>query len=492
MSTVSFKSLGLAPEVLSALQQLGYEHPTPIQAESIPVLMSGQDLLAQAQTGTGKTAAFALPALSTLDLSVNAPQILVIAPTRELAIQVSEAFQRYARELPDFHVIPIYGGQDYRGQLKALKRGVHVVVGTPGRTMDHLRRGTLSTDALKMLVLDEADEMLKMGFIDDVEWIMSQIPHQHQTALFSATLLPSIKKIAKRYQTDAHHIHIETKEQSVETIEQCYTIVRRDQKLDLLTRFLEIENFEAAIVFARTKTSTTELAEKLQARGYTAAALNGDMVQAVRQKTIEQIKTGALDIVVATDVAARGIDVERITHVINFDISHDVESYIHRIGRTGRAGRQGKALLFVTPREQRLLRDIERTIGKQIDRVEPPSNKALHIKRGEKLSEQVEQVLSQPKKLKPYYKMLDHIIGQNHCDTEAVAAALAYLLQKPSADEQAAPQAVSCEFDSPRSRSRNKSKFTPKSRPGRSDKFKPKAKFKQKQFNRSKRHGKES
>ncbi len=468
MSTVSFKSLGLAPEVLSALQQLGYEHPTPIQAESIPVLMSGQDLLAQAQTGTGKTAAFALPALSNLDLSVNAPQILVIAPTRELAIQVSEAFQRYARELPGFHVILIYGGQDYRGQLKALKRGVHVVVGTPGRTMDHLRRGTLSTEALKLLVLDEADEMLKMGFIDDVEWIMSQIPHEHQTALFSATLPPSIQKIAKRYQKDAHRIHIKAKEQSVETIAQFYTIVHRDQKLDLLTRFLEIENFEAAIVFARTKTSTTELAEKLQARGYAAAALNGDMVQAVRQKTIEQIKAGALDIVVATDVAARGIDVERISHVINFDISHDVESYIHRIGRTGRAGREGKALLFVTPREQRLLRDIERTIGKKIDRVEPPSNKALHMKRGQRLADQVKQVLSQPKKLRPYYKMLDHIIEQNHCNAEEVATALAYLFQKPSAEEQAIPQAVSCEFDSPKPRPRSKSKFKSKFKAGAS------------------------
>lgn len=362
--TSTFKQLDLPQPILSALTELGYESPTPIQAQSIPVLLSGGDLLAQAQTGTGKTAAFALPILSHLDVSLNAPQALVIAPTRELAIQVAEAFQSYAKHLKGFHVLPIYGGQDFRGQLRALKRGVQVVVGTPGRVMDHLRRGTLSLEALTTVVLDEADEMLKMGFIEDIEWILEQIPQAHQTALFSATMPEYIKKISQRYLKDAKHLQIKPTRNAIEKIEQFYLRVKREQKLEVLTRVLEIEAVDASIIFVRTKNCSAELAEKLQARGYAAAALNGDMNQSLREKVINQLKRGALDMVVATDVAARGIDVQRITHVINYDIPHDTEAYIHRIGRTGRAGRTGKAVLFVTPREYRLLKDIERAIQK--------------------------------------------------------------------------------------------------------------------------------
>ena len=469
MTAVSFQTLEIAPAVLTALHTLGYESPTAIQAQSIPVLLSGQDLLAQAQTGTGKTAAFALPILSQLDLAQRAPQALIVVPTRELAIQVAEAFQRYARELPDFQVLPIYGGQEYRGQLKALKRGVHVVVGTPGRTMDHLRRGTFSTDALRWLVLDEADEMLKMGFIDDVEWIMSQLPESRQTALFSATLPAQIRKIAQQYQADdAHHIRIEPKAQSVDTIQQFYTVVYREQKWDLLNRYLEMEAWNAVMIFARTKTSTVEIAEKLQARGYAAAALNGDMPQVARQKVIAQLKSSGLDIVVATDVAARGIDVERISHVFNFDIPHDTEAYIHRVGRTGRAGRSGQSFLFVTPREKRLLRDIERAAAKQLTRLEPPSNKDLHVRRGEKLAGDVQQALLQRKKLKPYFKMVEQIVEQQQGDAAAVASALAYLLQKPSAPADDAPQAVPCDFvepSKPKSRNGHKKRFD--KRPGK-------------------------
>ena len=428
--TKSFSDLGLSPNLTSTLATLGYETATPIQQASIPVLLTGSDILAQAQTGTGKTAAFALPTLEHLDLKLKKPQALVIAPTRELAIQVAEAFQSYAKDLNGFHVAPIYGGQDYQIQLRALKRGVHVVVGTPGRVMDHLRRGTLAMDALKTVVLDEADEMLKMGFIDDIEWILSQIEHPHQTALFSATMPSSIQQIAKRYLKDAEKIQIKAAEATIDTIDQFYTCIGQGQKLDVLTRFLEVEESHATLIFTRTKNLSTELAEKLQARGYAASALNGDMNQSSREKVISRIKSGSLDIVVATDVAARGIDVERISHVINYDIPYDAESYIHRIGRTGRAGRQGKALLFITPRETRLLRDIERITRKQIKLLSPPSLKEMGEKRSQQLGEKITGIITKSKQLGPYRNIINNIMDKENCAAEDIAAALAYLLQQ--------------------------------------------------------------
>lgn len=429
-TTKSFNELGLSRALLCALTELGHDTPTPIQAQSIPILLEGLDLLAQAQTGTGKTAAFALPILERLKLKIAEPQALIITPTRELAIQVAEAFKGYAKHMDDFHVVPIYGGQDYQIQLKALKRGVHVIVGTPGRVMDHMRRGTLSIKSLKTLILDEADEMLKMGFINDVEWILEQIPHAHQTALFSATIPDSIRKIASRYLKDAEKIQIKAKTGTVDTIEQFYVRVTRDQKLDVLTRFLEVEEPTAAIIFTRTKDTSSELAEKLQARGYTAAALNGDMTQGLREKVIGRIKKGALDLIIATDVAARGIDVERITHVINYDIPHDAEAYIHRIGRTGRAGRKGKAFLFVAPREHRLLADIERTINKEIKMIAPPTLQEMVEARGKKMAEKVDNIISKSGHLKPFQQMIQSIIKETKHDPKDIAAALAYLIEQ--------------------------------------------------------------
>ena len=426
----SFYKTGLNSAIVATLTELGYEAPTPVQAQSIPVLLQGGDLLAQAQTGTGKTAAFALPIIAQLDIALHQPQALVIAPTRELAIQVAEAFQGYARHLPDFHVTPIYGGQEYRTQLRALKRGTHVIVGTPGRIMDHLRRGTLSVKAIKTLVLDEGDEMLKMGFVDDIEWILEQIPHAHQTALFSATMPAAIQKIAKRYLKEAITIHVKPKKSAVEAIQQSYMRVSKKQKLEVLTRFLEVEDIQAAIVFVRTKTLSTELAEKIQARGYAAAALNGDMNQSSREKIIGRFKKGSLDIVVATDVAARGIDVERVSHVINFDIPCDAESYIHRIGRTGRAGRKGKAILFVAEREDRLFGDIKRAVVSSIQQVEAPSIKTIQEKRQKDLAEKVISRTKEIKKLTPHYEMIDHLMEETGLSAKDIAAAFASLVQQ--------------------------------------------------------------
>ena len=429
-ATTSFHSLGLASNLLSALQELGYETPTPIQEQTIPVLLEGKDLSAQAQTGTGKTAAFALPILGRLEISAKVPQALIVAPTRELAIQVAEAFQSYAKHIKGFHVTPIYGGQEYRVQLNALKRGPHVIVGTPGRVMDHIRRGSLSTEGIKTVVLDEADEMLKMGFIDDVEWILEQIPGKHQTALFSATMPASIQEIADRHLVKPKKVKIEATQNTVEAIEQFYTRVPRDQKLEALTRFLEVEEIQGAIIFARTKNYSMEIAEKLLARGYAAAALNGDMNQSARIKVIEQIKKGTLDIVVATDIAARGIDVDRISHVINYDIPHDTESYIHRIGRTGRAGRKGKAILFVTPREQRLLKDLEKAIGKPIKQINPPSVKEMKEVRSKQLTTKIVGVIEKSKKLGPLLDIIDEVMEQGGKSAKEVAAALVYLMQQ--------------------------------------------------------------
>ena len=368
-----FVDLGLSAPVMASVTEVGYESPSPIQAATIPALLEGKDVLGQAQTGTGKTAAFALPILSRLKLDQKKPQALVLAPTRELAIQVAEAFQRYANKIPGFVVLPIYGGQGYAPQLTALKRGVHVVVGTPGRVIDHLDRGTLDLSELTTLVLDEADEMLRMGFIDDVEAVLKKTPPTRQVALFSATMPPVIRRIAQTYLRDPQEVTITAKTTTATNIRQRYWFVSGMHKLDALTRILEAEPFEAMIIFARTKLGTEELAQKLQARGLAAAAINGDVQQQQRERTIQQLKDGKLDILVATDVAARGLDVERISHVLNYDIPYDTESYVHRIGRTGRAGRSGDAILFVTPRERHLLRAIERATRQPITQMQLPS-----------------------------------------------------------------------------------------------------------------------
>jgi ATP-dependent RNA helicase DeaD len=359
-ASMTFADLGLSQPVLTALADVGYESPSPIQAATIPVLLAGQDLIGQAQTGTGKTAAFALPFLSMLDVARREPQVLVLVPTRELAIQVAEAFQKYAAKLPGLHVLPIYGGQSYTPQLNALRRGTHVIVGTPGRVMDHLERGTLDLATLRFVVLDEADEMLQMGFVDAIDHILGLAPAERQVALFSATLPAQIRRIAQKHLRSPREITIRNKTSTATNIRQRYWLVAGLHKLDALTRILEAEPFEAMLVFARTKQATVELVEKLEARGFAAAALNGDIVQAQRERTVAALKGGTIDIVVATDVAARGLDVERITHVVNFDVPYDSESYIHRIGRTGRAGRSGEAILFIAPREQNMLRIIER------------------------------------------------------------------------------------------------------------------------------------
>jgi ATP-dependent RNA helicase DeaD len=374
----SFRDLNLPNALLKALDEVGYETPSPIQAKTIPFLLQGHDLLGHAPTGTGKTAAFALPLLSRLDTTQYHIQVLVLTPTRELAIQVAEAFQRYAAHIRGFHVLPIYGGQDYSGQIRQLKRGVHVVVGTPGRVMDHMRKGTLKLQTLQSLVLDEADEMLRMGFIDDVEWILQQLPEKHQTALFSATMPKEIRHIARHHLDNPHEIAIKTQTATADTIRQRYWLVSGVHKLDALTRILEVESFDAIIIFVRTKTATNELAERLEARGYAAASLNGDMVQKQREQMVERLKRGSLDILVATDVAARGLDVERISHVINYDIPYDSEAYIHRIGRTGRAGRQGDAILFVAPRERRMLKAIEKATRQKITALELPTNEMVN------------------------------------------------------------------------------------------------------------------
>ena len=367
-ATLSFREFALIEPLQKALETVGYETPSPIQAQTIPLLLEGRDMVGQAQTGTGKTAAFALPILSRIDLAQHDPQVLVLAPTRELAIQVAEAFQKYAMNMKGFHVMPIYGGQEYGRQIQALKRGVHVVVGTPGRVMDHMRKGTLKLDGLKALVLDEADEMLRMGFIDDVEWVLEQTPDTRQIALFSATMPAVIRKIAKTHLNNPSEITIKTVTTTAESIRQRYWMVSGLHKLDALSRILEAEDFDAVLIFVRTKLMTVELEEKLSARGYAAAALSGDIMQKQRERTVSQLKSGQLDIVIATDVAARGLDVTRISHVINYDIPYDTEAYVHRIGRTGRAGRKGDAILFVAPRERNLLSAIERATNQKIGR----------------------------------------------------------------------------------------------------------------------------
>ena len=426
--TPSFADLNLPAPVLTALSRLGYETPSPIQVECIPLLLDGQDIIGQAQTGTGKTAAFALPLLSKVDLSLKSPQILVLAPTRELAIQVAEAFQSYASDIKGFHVLPIYGGQSYDIQLRQLKRGVHVIVGTPGRVMDHLNRKTLKLDKLQALVLDEADEMLRMGFIDDVEWIMEKTPKDRQVALFSATMPQAIQRVAAKYLNNPKLVKIKGKTQTAITIKQSYIQVTGYNKLDALTRILESMDFDAVLIFVRTKTATVDLAEKLEARGYSCSALNGDIPQKMRERTVDRLKKGDIDIVIATDVAARGIDVPRISLVVNFDIPQDSESYVHRIGRTGRAGREGEAILFVTPKERYLLRSIEKLAQHTIDLYTMPSTSDINMQRMQKFKNRIQETVDN-EDLTVCYELIQSYVEENETDPLTLAAALVKMVQ---------------------------------------------------------------
>jgi len=427
--TTTFADLGLGDGVMKALKDVGYETPSAIQAATIPPLLAGRDVLGVAQTGTGKTAAFALPILDRLDLSQKSPQALVLAPTRELALQVCEAFERYSAHLRGVHVLPVYGGQGYGTQLSALRRGVHVVVGTPGRIMDHLDKGTLDLSQLKYLVLDEADEMLKMGFAEDVETILADTPDDKQIALFSATMPAQIRRISGKYLRDPAEITVTSKTTTSANTTQRYLMVAYPQKIDALTRILEVENFEGMIVFVRTKNETETLAEKLRARGYSATAISGDVPQAQRERTVEQLKNGKLDILVATDVAARGLDVDRISHVINYDIPIDTESYVHRIGRTGRAGRSGAAISFVTPRERRLLDQIERATRQPMVEMRMPSVDDVNTTRLARFDDAITAALQNEPLLKDFRDIVEHYVNHHDIVESDVAAALAIVAQ---------------------------------------------------------------
>ncbi|HEX2893659.1 MAG TPA: DEAD/DEAH box helicase [Marmoricola sp.] len=424
----SFDDLGLDPKVLKALKDVGYETPSPIQAAAIPTLLGGEHVVGLAQTGTGKTLAFAAPILSRIDLSQKTPQALVLAPTRELALQVAEAFERYAAHIKGLHVLPVYGGQGYGVQLSALRRGVHVVVGTPGRVMDHLEKGTLDLSELRFVVLDEADEMLNMGFAEDVEQILSGTPETKQVALFSATMPPQIKRIIKQHAPGATEIKVKSTSTTAANVSQRYLKVAHAQKLDALTRILEVENFDGLIVFVRTKNATEELAERLRARGFSAAAINGDVAQVQRERTIEQLRKGKLDILVATDVAARGLDVPRISHVINHDIPTDTESYVHRIGRTGRAGRAGVAISFVTPREGPLLRAIEKTNRTTLEELKLPTVEDVNAFRVSKFTEAIGQALGDPQ-MADFRELVAAYEREHDVPAVDIAAAIAVLAQ---------------------------------------------------------------
>ncbi len=427
-TVTAFNQLALKNTLLNVLDEIGYESPSPIQAETIPLLLDGRDIIGQAQTGTGKTAAFALPLLSNLDLKQKDPQVLVLAPTRELAIQVAEAFQKYASQIKGFHVLPVYGGQDYSGQIRALKRGVHVVVGTPGRVMDHMRKGTLKLDNLKALVLDEADEMLRMGFIDDVEWVLEQTPSDRQIALFSATMPSQIRRIATKYLNNPEQVTIKVKTTTADTIRQRFWPVSGVHKLDALTRILEAEEFDAMIIFVRTKTATVELTEKLEARGYSTAAINGDIQQNQRERTIQNLKNKKIDILIATDVAARGLDVPRISHVVNYDIPYDTEAYVHRIGRTGRAGKKGDAILFVAPREKGMLKAIERATKKPIEIMDLPSTELINDNRVARFKQRITDTLAN-ENLEFFDNLIEQYEQEHNVPAKEIASALAKLLQ---------------------------------------------------------------
>ena len=425
---ITFKDLNLPSELLLALEKVGYETPTPIQAECIPLIMAGHDLLGTAQTGTGKTAAFALPMLANIDADDKNTQLLVLAPTRELAIQVAEAFQVYASFSKKINVLPIYGGSSYDNQIRQLRRGVQVVVGTPGRVIDHIKKGTLKLDKLKFLVLDEADEMLRMGFIDDVEWILGHAPAERQTALFSATMPDPIRKITKRYLNDPKQVKIESKVATASTINQRYCQVAGHHKLEALTRILEVEKFDGVIIFVRTKTATMELAEKLSARGYAVEPLNGDIPQNSRERTVDRLKKGKIDILVATDVVARGLDVERVSHVINFDVPYDTESYVHRIGRTGRAGRECDAILFISHREKRMLFSIEKATRQSIAPMPIPSISELNETRLSRFKQSVIEAMGDAS-IETLIPIVESIQAETEASPEVIMAALAKIAQ---------------------------------------------------------------
>ena len=427
---LNFSELDLSSDISKTLDELKYKHPTPIQSKTIPLLLKGSDVLGQAQTGTGKTAAFALPILARLDRSGNSVQTLVLTPTRELAIQVSASFSRYGARIKGFRVVSIYGGQAYDIQLRALKRGPHVVVGTPGRVMDHIRRKTLRIDKLRFMVLDEADEMLRMGFVDDVEWILQHTPDERQTCLFSATMPKQIQHIANRHLRDPERIVIEARHTAAETVNQRYWIANgKDQKLEAIIRFLEAEHTEAVLVFVRTRQMTTELSEKLESRGYSSAALSGDMAQRRREQTVDQLKRGRINILIATDVAARGLDIDRISHVINFDAPQDVESYIHRIGRTGRAGRSGEALLIITHRERRFVKTLERVLRLKISELLLPSHEEMQQRRIDRFTQTIAATVS-GSDLSSYRSLMEKFISESALPSVDVAAALAHMLDE--------------------------------------------------------------
>lgn len=425
----TFSDLGLAPGVLKAITEVGYETPSAIQAATIPTLLSGRDVVGLAQTGTGKTAAFALPILSRIQPGQGVPQALVLAPTRELALQVCEAFESYAAHLPEVNLLPVYGGQAYGQQLSALRRGVDIVVGTPGRIMDHLKRGSLDLTEIKYLVLDEADEMLKMGFAEDVETILADTPKEKQVALFSATMPQQIRRISQQYLSDPEEIKIAGKTQTSASITQRYVVVSYMQKLDALTRILEVEAFDALIVFTRTRGDSEQVAEKLRARGYSAAAINGDVPQNIRERTVQSLKDGRLDILVATDVAARGLDVERISHVVNYDLPIDTESYVHRIGRTGRAGRTGDAISFVTPRERRMLSSIERATKQPLTPMNLPRVDEVNATRLSRFDDAITAALDDTARIGKFRDIIDHYVRHHDVSENDVAAALAVVSQ---------------------------------------------------------------
>ncbi|MGL3201085.1 MULTISPECIES: DEAD/DEAH box helicase [Curtobacterium] len=426
---VTFADLGLSDQVLKAVKDIGYETPSAIQEATIPTLLEGRDVVGLAQTGTGKTAAFALPILSRMESGSKVPQALVLSPTRELALQVCEAFEQFASHMKHVHVLPVYGGQAYGVQLSALRRGVDVVVGTPGRIMDHIAKGTLDLSELKYLVLDEADEMLKMGFAEDVETILAETPDDKQVALFSATMPAQIRRISQQYLTDPAEITVKTKTKTAANITQRYLMVSYPQKVDALTRILEVEDFEGMIIFVRTKSETETLAEKLRARGYAAAAISGDVAQAQRERTVNQLKSGKLDILVATDVAARGLDVDRITHVVNFDIPVDIESYVHRIGRTGRAGRKGDSISFVTPRERRLLSAIERHTKQPLTQMQLPTIEDVNETRLTRFDDAITAALEQQDRISAFRDVIAHYVRNHDVPAEDVSAALAVVAQ---------------------------------------------------------------
>ena len=424
---IGFANLGLADPIYQAIKDLGFETPSKIQEKAIPILLEGHDLIGQAQTGTGKTAAFALPILSKLDLSQKSVQALILTPTRELAIQISEACQSFAKHLQGFHILPIYGGASYDTQIKSLKRGVHVVVGTPGRVMDLMRREKLILDDLKVLVLDEADEMLNMGFIEDIEWILESCPISKQIALFSATMPNDIKRVAKQYLIEPVEVHIAAKTATASTVRQRFWYVSGFHKIEALSRLLEVEPYDAVLIFVKTKNDAEEVSTRLCARGYAAESLHGDIPQKIREKIVDKLKNGQLDILVATDVAARGLDVDRITHVVNYDIPYDVESYVHRIGRTGRAGRTGDAILFVSPRDRKMLRIIEQVTKQKIEPMLMPTNEDINKHRIETFKNKILEGLDQ-EGLEPYQELISEILADDQVDPLDLCASLAKMV----------------------------------------------------------------